>query len=391
MGEASQRLLRRARKDVTEWTAADLERRLKHGERIPVVDVREKIEWNDGHLPGAVHVPRGFLELQIEEAVHDKNQPVLLYCAGGVRSALAAATLKEMGYAQPISLAGGYNAWQQAGLPTVQPRTLSDDARKRYSRHLLVPEVGEAGQLKLLDAKVLLVGAGGLGAPAALYLAAAGVGTLGLVDADVVEASNLQRQIIHSTARLGQPKVASARQTIEGLNPDVRVVTHQEWLDRSNVARIIADYDLIVDGTDNFPTRYLLNDASVIAGKPVVHGSVFRFEGQVTVFKPGDGPCYRCLFPKPPPPALAPNCAEAGVLGVLPGTIGMLQATEAIKLILGIGEPLVGRLLTYDALSETFEELRLRRDPHCPACGAEAHPEDLPTYEAFCGLPVRSA
>ena len=284
MGEASRQLLRRARKEVIEWTISDLKHRLDAGERVPLVDVREKIEWNDGHLPGAVHVPRGFLELQIEEAVPDKEQPILLYCAAGVRSALAAETLKQMGYAQPISLAGGYNAWQQAGLPTVLPRTLNDAARKRYSRHLLVPEVGEAGQLKLLDAKVLLVGAGGLGAPAALYLAAAGVGTIGLVDADVVEASNLQRQIIHSTARLGQPKVESARQTIEGLNPDVQVVMHQEWLDHSNVARIIADYDVIVDGTDNFPTRYLLNDAAVIANKPVVHGSVFRFEGQVTVF-----------------------------------------------------------------------------------------------------------
>jgi molybdopterin/thiamine biosynthesis adenylyltransferase/rhodanese-related sulfurtransferase len=391
MGEASQKMLRKARGSVTEWTATEVRRRLEAGERFPVVDVREKLEWNDGHLPEAVHVPRGFLELQIEEAVPERDQPILLYCAGGVRSLLAAETLKQMGYTQPISMAGGYTAWKNAGLPTVLPRTLGDDQRQRYSRHLLVPEVGERGQLKLLDAKVLLLGAGGLGAPAALYLAAAGVGTIGLVDPDVVEASNLQRQIIHSTARVGQLKVESARQTIEALNPDVRVITHNEWLDRSNVARIIADYDLIVDGTDNFPTRYLLNDASVIAGKPVVHGSVFRFEGQVTVFKPGDGPCYRCLFPEPPPPELAPSCAEAGVLGVLPGTIGMLQATEAIKLILGIGEPLVGRLLTYDALSETFDELRLRRDPHCPACGEGAHPEDLPTYEAFCGLPVRSA
>jgi molybdopterin/thiamine biosynthesis adenylyltransferase/rhodanese-related sulfurtransferase len=391
MGEASQKMLRKARGSVTEWTATEVRRRLEAGERFPVVDVREKLEWNDGHLPEAVHVPRGFLELQIEEAVPERDQPILLYCAGGVRSLLAAETLKQMGYTQPISMAGGYTAWKNAGLPTVLPRTLGDDQRQRYSRHLLVPEVGERGQLKLLDAKVLLLGAGGLGAPAALYLAAAGVGTIGLVDPDVVEASNLQRQIIHSTARVGQLKVESARQTIEALNPDVRVITHNEWLDRSNVARIIADYDLIVDGTDNFPTRYLLNDASVIAGKPVVHGSVFRFEGQVTVFKPGAGPCYRCLFPEPPPPELAPSCAEAGVLGVLPGTIGMLQATEAIKLILGIGEPLVGRLLTYDALSETFDELRLRRDPHCPACGEGAHPEDLPTYEAFCGLPVRSA
>jgi len=386
MGQASQLLMRRVRKEVMEWDTAKVQRDLADGERFALVDVRETTEWNEGHLPDALHVPRGFLELRIEEAVPDKDQPVVLYCASGVRSLLAAETLKQLGYRQPVSLAGGYNGWKNAGLPTVLPRTLGDEQRKRYSRHLLVPEVGEAGQLKLLDAKVLL-----LGAPAALYLAAAGVGTLGLVDADVVEASNLQRQIIHSTARVGRRKTESARETIQGLNPDVKVVLHDEWLDKSNVARIIADYDVIVDGTDNFPTRYLLNDASVIADKPVVHGSVFRFEGQVTVFKPHDGPCYRCLFPEPPPPELAPSCAEAGVLGVLPGTIGMLQATEAIKLILGIGEPLVGRLLTYDALSETFDELRVRRDPQCPACGEHAHPEDLPTYEEFCGLPVRSA
>jgi molybdopterin/thiamine biosynthesis adenylyltransferase/rhodanese-related sulfurtransferase len=390
MGQVAQQMLRRARSEIAEYNAREVSDRLAAGEPLALVDVREKLEWNDGHLPGAIHVPRGFLELQIEEAVPDKERPVLLYCAGGVRSLLAAETLRQMGYAHPISMAGGYTAWKNAGLPTVQPRTLSDEQRQRYSRHLLVPEVGEAGQLKLLDAKVLLLGAGGLGAPAALYLAAAGVGTLGVIDADVVEASNLQRQIIHSTARVGRPKVESARETIEGLNPDVRVVTYDEWLDRSNVARILADYDLIVDGTDNFPTRYLVNDAAVMLRKPVVHGSVFRFEGQVTVFKPYDGPCYRCLFPEPPPPALAPSCAEAGVLGVLPGTIGMLQATEAIKVLLGIGEPLVGRLLTYDALSETFDELKVRRDPECPACGAHAHPEDLPTYEEFCGLPARN-
>jgi sulfur-carrier protein adenylyltransferase/sulfurtransferase len=390
MGESAQRMLRQARSDIEQWSVAEATRR-SEGEQVAVVDVREKLEWNDGHIPGAIHVPRGYLELQIEEAVPDKSQPVLLYCAGGVRSLLAAETLRAMGYQHPISMAGGYTAWSQAGLPTVVPRVLDAEARKRYSRHLLVPEVGEQGQLKLLDARVLVVGAGGLGAPAALYLAAAGVGTLGLVDADVVEASNLQRQIIHSTARLGRLKVDSARETLEGLNPDVRVVTHNEWLDRSNVAKIISGYDVVVDGTDNFPTRYLLNDASVIADKPVVHGSVYRFEGQVTVFKPYDGPCYRCLFPEPPPPEMAPNCAEAGVLGVLPGTIGMLQATETIKLILGIGEPLIGRLLTYDALSETFDELRLRRDPRCPACGEHAHPENLPTYEDICGLPQRSA
>ncbi|HEX9057825.1 MAG TPA: molybdopterin-synthase adenylyltransferase MoeB [Ktedonobacterales bacterium] len=391
MGEASQKMLRRARSEITEWSVSEVNRRLRDGERFPIVDVREKLEWNDGHISDAVHVPRGFLELQIEEAIPDKRQPVLLYCAGGVRSALAAETLKQMGYEQPISMAGGYTAWSNAGLPTVRPRTMNDEQRKRYSRHLLVPEVGERGQLKLLDAKVLLLGAGGLGAPAALYLAAAGVGTIGLVDPDRVEESNLQRQVIHTTARLGKLKTESAREAIKSLNPDVNVITHNVWLDRSNIADIIADYDVIVDGTDNFPTRYLLNDVSIIANKPVVHGSVFRFEGQVTVFKPYDGPCYRCLFPEPPPPELAPSCAEAGVLGVLPGTVGMLQATETIKLVLGIGEPLVGRLLTYDALTETFDELQLRRDPHCPACGDGAHPEDLPTYEAFCGLPVRSA
>ena len=389
MGEVSQKMLRQARGEVTEWSASEVKRRLDAGEQLPLVDVREKIEWNDGYIPGAVHVPRGYLELQIEEALPDKDQPVVLYCAGGVRSLLAAETLRQMGYKEPISMSGGYTGWQNAGLSTVKPRILDDTQRKRYSRHLLVPEVGEAGQLKLLDAKVLLLGAGGLGAPAALYLAAAGVGTLGLVDMDVVEESNLQRQIIHSTARVGKLKTESARETIQGLNPDVKVITHNEWLDKSNVARIIADYDLIVDGTDNFPTRYLLNDAAIIANKPVVHGSVFRFEGQVTVFKPYEGPCYRCLFREPPPPELAPSCAEAGVLGVRPGTIGMLQATEAIKLILGIGEPQVGRLLMYDALSETCDELKLRRDPNCPACGENAHPEDLPTYEEICGLPRR--
>ncbi len=389
MGEVSQQMLRRARGEVQEWNAAEVERRLAAGETFPVVDVREKLEWNDGHIPGAVHVPRGFLELQIEEALPDKSEPVLLYCAGGVRSLLAAETLRQMGYRNPISMAGGYGAWKSAGFPTVLPRTLNDEQRKRYSRHLLVPEVSEAGQLKLLDAKVLLLGAGGLGAPAALYLAAAGVGTIGLVDPDVVEESNLQRQVIHNTSRLGKLKTESAKETIAALNPDVKVITHNEWLDKSNVAEIIAGYDLIIDGTDNFPTRYLVNDAAIIANKPVIHGSVFRFEGQLTVFKPYDGPCYRCLFPEPPPPALAPSCAEAGVLGVLPGTIGMLQATEAVKLILGVGEPLIGRLLTYDALSETFDELRLRRDPECPACGEHAHPEDLPTYEEFCGLPPR--
>jgi molybdopterin/thiamine biosynthesis adenylyltransferase/rhodanese-related sulfurtransferase len=388
MGDASRELMKRVRSTVQEWTPAELRRQMQNDDDLVVVDVREKVEWNDGYIPGAIHVPRGYLELQIEEAVPDKDKTVVLYCAGGVRSALAADTLSHMGYREPISLAGGFTQWKAGGLPVAEPRVLSDAQRKRYSRHLLIPEVGEAGQFKLLDAKVLLIGAGGLGAPAAYYLAAAGVGTIGLIDADVVEESNLQRQIIHNTARIGMPKVESAKKTIRDLNPDINVVTFQERMTQDNVAAIIRDFDIILDGSDNFPTRYLLNDAAVMQNKTVVHGSVFRFEGQVTVFKPYDGPCYRCLYPEPPPPALAPSCAEAGVLGILPGIIGLLQATEVIKLILGQGEPLIGRLLTYDALSETFDELRLYRDPHCPACGEDAHPEDLPVYEEFCALPA---
>ncbi len=362
----------------------------KRIEEIVLVDVREKYEWNEGHLPAAIHVPRGFLELQIEEAVPDKSKTVLLYCAGGVRSLMAGKTLQDMGYKNAISMSGGFGQWKAAGLPFVQPRVLSDIQAKRYSRHLLIPEVGEAGQFKLLDSRVLFIGAGGLGSPAAYYLAAAGVGTIGIIDADVVEESNLQRQIIHNTSRIGQYKAESAKQTIQELNPDIKVHTYLERLDETNVARIIADYDVIIDGTDNFPTRYLLNDAALLANKPVVHGSVFRFEGQVTVFKPYDGPCYRCLYPEPPPAALAPSCAEAGVLGVLPGVIGLLQAVETLKLLLDIGDPLVGRLMMYDALAGEFNELRLFRDPNCPACGEHGHPENLPTYADVCAVPVRS-
>jgi len=387
MGNASRELMRRARSEIKEWNPTEVNRQLTEGE-YTLVDVREKHEWNEGYIPGAIHVPRGYLELQIEEAVPDKDKPVILYCAGGVRSLLAAETLKQMGYEQPISMAGGFGAWKGLGYAFTQPRILTEAQSRRYSRHLLVPEVGEQGQLKLLDAKVLLIGAGGLGSPAAYYLAAAGVGTLGLIDADIVDESNLQRQILHNTSRIGRLKVESARETIEALNPDIKVVAINDRLTKENVAQIIANYDIILDGTDNFPTRYLLNDASVIARKPVVHGSVFRFEGQLTVFKPYEGPCYRCLYPEPPPAALAPSCAEAGVLGILPGIVGLLQATEVIKLILEKGEPLVGRLLTFDALSAEFQELKLYRDPHCPACGENAHPEDLPTYEEFCALPA---
>src|SRR5712671_2612713 len=397
MGEASREIMRQARKQVPEWNPSQVSEALgqQHeaapgDQEIVLVDVREKIEWNDGHIPGAIHVPRGYLELQIEEAVPDKSKTVVLYCAGGVRSLMAGATLKQMGYENAISMSGGFGQWKAGGFPFVQPRTMNEAQAKRYSRHLLVPEVGEQGQFKLLDAHVLLVGAGGLGSPAGYYLAAAGVGAIGIIDADVVDESNLQRQILHNTKRIGQYKAESARETIEALNPDVKVITHIERLDETNVARIIADYDVILDGTDNFPTRYLLNDAALIANKPVVHGSVFRFEGQLTVFKPYEGPCYRCLYPEPPPIALAPSCAEAGVLGVLPGIIGLLQATETIKLILGIGDPLVGRMMTYDALAGEFNELRLFRDPECPACGEHAHLGDLPTYADVCAMPVRA-
>jgi len=393
MGDASREIMRQARKQVPEWTPAEANEALaqqRKGEQdgIVLVDVREKNEWDEGYIPGALHIPRGFLELRVEEAIPDKSQKVVLYCAGGTRSMYAGLTLKQMGYDDVISMSGGFGQWKSSGLPVKTPRTLSQEQLKRYSRHLLIPEVGEQGQLKLLDSRVLLLGAGGLGAPAALYLAAAGVGTIGLIDMDVVEESNLQRQVIHTTQRLGEYKAESARQAILALNPDINVVTHIERLDESNVARIIADYDLIIDGTDNFPTRYLLNDAALIARKPVIHGSVFRFEGQLTVFKPYEGPCYRCLYPEPPPAALAPSCAEAGVLGVLPGVIGLLQTVEALKLLLGLGDPLVGRMMMYDALPGEFSELKLYRDPNCPACGEHGHPEDLPIYADVCAMPA---
>lgn len=397
MGDASREIMRRARQQVPEWTPAQVRDRLAQshatgsdGQDIVLVDVREKHEWNEGYIPGALHVPRGFLELQIEAAVPDKEQPVVLYCAGGVRSLMAGATLQQMGYTNVISMSGGYGQWKGNGYGVETPRVMTEAQTKRYSRHLLIPEVGEKGQFKLLDSKVLLIGAGGLGSPAAYYLAAAGVGTIGIIDNDVVDDSNLQRQILHNTERIGQYKAESARQTINALNPDVNVITYIDILDETNVRQLIADYDVILDGTDNFPTRYLLNDAAILENKPVVHGSVFRFEGQLTVFKPHEGPCYRCLHPEPPPPELAPSCAEAGVLGVLPGIIGQLQAIETIKLLLNLGDPLVGRLMTYDALAGEFNELRLFRDPNCPACGENAHPEDLPTYADVCAVPVRS-
>lgn len=364
---AYRELLRQVKRGIREVTPEQAQAAGRQGALL--VDVREADEWAQGHAPGAVHIPRGFLEMRIEEKTRDTGAPVVLYCAGGVRSAFAARSLRELGYSDVASLAGGFARWKEAGLPVIVPKTLSAEQRQRYSRHLLVPEVGEAGQARLLESKVLLVGAGGLGSPAGLYLAAAGLGTIGVVDSDVVDLSNLQRQVLHTNARVGRPKTESAAQTLRALNPDVKVVRHDLRLDSGNVLEALAPYDVILDGSDNFSTKYLVSDAAFLLGKPNVYGSIFRFEGQVSVFVPGQGPCYRCLFPEPAPAGLAPSCDEAGVLGVLPGTIGLLQATEAIKLLLGRGRSLVGRLLTYDALEARFDEFRVRRDPRCRLCG----------------------
>ena len=377
-------LLQQVRSEISEVDATQARELIDSGAPL-VLDVREQNEWDEGHIPGAVHVPRGHLESRVERAAPDHSRPVLLYCSVGNRSAFAAKTLVELGYEEVVSLSGGFTDWKRNGFPVQLQAGLDAQRRARYSRHLLIPEVGEEGQLKLLDSKVLLVGAGGLGSPTSLYLAAAGVGRLGIVDADVVDESNLQRQIVHSTESLGEPKVESAKRAIEALNPDVEVVAYEERLTSENIERIIADgWDVIVDGADNFPTRYLVNDASVWHDIPVVHGSIYRFEGQVTVFKPLVGPCYRCLFPTPPPPELAPSCAEGGVLGVLPGIIGSLQASEALKLALGIGEPLIGRLLLFDALSAEFNEVKLRRDPDCPVCGDHPTITEYIDYVEFC-------
>jgi sulfur-carrier protein adenylyltransferase/sulfurtransferase len=380
-------LLREARAQIKEVTPHDVDS-LPAGSAV-LVDVREASEWEQGHVPGARHVSKSYIEQQIEAAAPDRDAPVILYCAGGVRSLFAAQTLAEMGYTDVASMSGGFQAWKGAGLSFVTPVTLTSEQKQRYSRHLLIPEVGSEGQAKLLDSKALLIGAGGLGSPAALYLAAAGVGTIGIVDFDIVDVSNLQRQIVHTTDRVGERKVESARKSINALNPDIKVVAHEEMLVAENVERIIAGYDVILDGTDTFETRYILNDAAVAAGIPVVHASVFRFEGQLTTFVPYEGPCYRCLYPTPPPPELAPGCSVAGVLGVVPGILGMLQANEALKVLLGIGNTLAGRLLLFDALETEFTELKLRRDPNCPVCSdaavqarAEGRPLDLGGVEA---------
>jgi sulfur-carrier protein adenylyltransferase/sulfurtransferase len=363
-------LLREAREQIREVTVQDVAD-LSPG-TAAIVDVREASEWEQGHVPGAAHVSKSYIEQQIEGIAPDRDQPVVLYCAGGVRSLFAAQTLVDMGYTDVVSVKGGFQAWKSAGFDFDTPVVLSADQKQRYSRHLLIPEVGSEGQAKLLASKALLIGAGGLGSPAALYLAAAGVGTIGLVDFDVVDVSNLQRQIVHTTDRVGERKVESARIAINALNPEVTVNAHEEMLVAANVERIIAGYDVILDGTDTFETRYILNDAAVAAGIPVVHASVFRFEGQLTTFVPYEGPCYRCLYPTPPPPELAPGCSVAGVLGVVPGILGLLQTNEALKVLLGIGNTLAGRLVLFDALETEFTELQLRRDPRCPVCSDEA-------------------
>ncbi len=360
------------------------------GGGVVLIDTREPHEYQEAHLEGGKLIPPGLLGDEIESAAPDKSARTILYCRSGNRSALAAAQMQRLGYTNVASMEGGILAWQEQGLPVVAAQGMTAEQRERYSRHTLLPEVGVDGQLKLLNAKVLLLGAGGLGAPTALYLAAAGIGTIGLVDDDVVDASNLQRQVIHNTERIGMPKTESARLFIEALNPDVKVVEHRLRLDSSNILGILEDYDIVVDGADNFPTRYLLNDASVRLRKPVVSASILSFDGQISTFVPFEGPCYRCLYPTPPPAEMAPSCSANGVLGVMAGTMGTLQANEVIKLVLGVGDPLVGRLLLYEALGTRFTELKVRRDPDCPICGEHAPeiPESemgqFPDYAAFC-------
>ena len=380
-------LLNAAKSEITEIDTTTAAERIAAG--AVVLDVREPDEHDQGALPGALHIPRGHLEAQIEGKVPAKDTPIVVYCAGGVRSAFAAKTLAELGYGDVVSMAGGFGRWKDEGRPWKAPVTLTAEQRNRYQRHLLLPEVGIEGQARLLESKVLLLGAGGLGSPAALYLAAASMGTLGIVDMDEVDSSNLQRQILHNVDRIGDRKVDSAKKTLTLLNPDVNVVAYDTRLSAENVLDIIDGYDVIIDGADNFPSRYLLNDASLLKKIPVVHGSIFRFEGQATVFNPYVGPCYRCLIPEPPPAELAPSCAEAGVLGVLPGIIGSIQALEAIKILLGLGETLQGRLLAYDSLEQSFHTFKVRRDPNCPACSIDPADIVIAEYDELC-MPHRA-
>ncbi|HCL30038.1 MAG TPA: molybdopterin-synthase adenylyltransferase MoeB [Candidatus Latescibacteria bacterium] len=392
MALTSSQLLEEVKKSIKEVTPDDVRRGLQSGDIQHVIDVRERDEVMDGYIPGAHLIPRGFLELNVEEDVSmDRSESIALYCAGGNRSALAARDLIAMGYSNVSSMIGGIKGWKDAGLKIQTGGLLTEEDMQRYSRHLILPEVGEQGQQKLLQGKVLLIGAGGLGCPTALYLAAAGIGKIGLVDADVVDKSNLQRQVLFGESDVGRPKVEVARERLLDLNPGIEIVAHHDLMTSHNAFDIMADYDIIVNGCDNFPTRYLVNDAAVLTGKPVVDGSIFRFEGQATVYdSAAGGPCYRCLYPEPPPPGEVPSCSEGGVLGVLPGTIGLVQATEVVKLVLGKGEPLVGRMLLYDALDMKFRELKLRRNAECPVCGDAPTVKELIDYDIFCGLPGHS-
>ncbi len=379
-------LVEKAKSEIEEITVRQLETQMENGDHVTVIDIRERDEFVQGHVPGATFIPRGFLELQVETHQPDREKPVILYCAGGVRSALAARNLKDMGYENPISLIGGFNGWKNAGLPFKVPTVLSDSQQIRYSRHTMLPDVGEEGQLKLLESSVLLIGAGGLGSPAAMYLAAAGVGRLGIVDYDIVDVSNLQRQLLHGDKDVGRPKIESAADRLKDINPEVEFEGYNVPLRSFNAMDIISGYDLVLNGSDNFPTRYLVNDACYLLGKPLVDGSIFMFEGQVTVFA-GNGPCYRCIYPDPPPPGEVPSCAEAGVMGVLPGIIGSMQAVEAIKLIVGFGEPLIGRMLMVDTADMTVRTLKVGKNPDCPLCGNLPTVTELIDYEQFCGLP----
>ncbi|HEV3113263.1 MAG TPA: molybdopterin-synthase adenylyltransferase MoeB [Candidatus Binataceae bacterium] len=393
MAKTSKSLLDEARASIKQVGAEEARDLMKNSGAV-VVDVRESDEWRQGHIPEAIFIPRGFLELRVEDKIPDHKAPVILQCASGTRSLLAARTLREMGYENLYNMNGGFNAWKDKGLPWVADRQFTPDELTRYSRHFLIPEVGEKGQAKLLDAKVLLLGAGALGSPSGMYLAAAGVGTIGFVDFDVVDLSNLQRQIIHATDRVGMLKTESAQKTINAINPAVKVIAHNVHLSSENVMDIIRDYDVVVNCSDNFPTRYLINDACVFAKKPLVDGAIFQFEGNATVFDPAKGgPCYRCLYPEPPPPGMAPSCAEAGVLGVLPGLIGSIEALEAIKLILGVGKPLIGTMVYFDTLSDRdfVRLMRIKRDAECPVCGDHPTQTKLIDYEAFCGLAANGA
>ena len=389
MALTSSQLLQKVKDSIVEVTPREVSQGLQAGETQHLIDVRERDEVLDGYIPGAELIPRGFLEMTVEEDVTTyREAAIVLYCAGGNRSALAARDLAAMGYTKVSSMSGGFKGWKDAGFSIEQNGLLSDDDLQRYSRHIILPEVGEKGQQQLLKGKVLLVGAGGLGCPTGLYLAGAGVGTIGLVDADVVDRSNLQRQVLFGESVIGRPKVEAARERMLDLNPGITINGYHELLTSANAFDILGDYDIIVNGCDNFPTRYLVNDAAVLLGKPVVDGSIFRFEGQATVYHSAEGgPCYRCLYPEPPPPGEVPSCAEGGVLGVLPGIVGMIQATEVVKLILGKGSSLVGRMVLYDAMEMKFRELRLRRNAECPVCGDSPTVKELIDYDQFCGLP----